>query len=98
VARGCSQQPAGLLDSQVMDGRLGLLLGGDGEDVLAAGQAGGVLRLQPSVERADCGQPLVAGRGAVVPAGLQPVQESGDGGGIDALEGESFGRDASIIA
>jgi len=95
---GRSEQAAGLLDGQVVDGRLALFLGWDGEDVLAAGQLRGILRLQPSRERADRGEALVAGRQAVVPVGLQPVQESGDGGGVDAVEGESFWRDGSVVA
>ncbi len=53
----------------MVDDRLGLFLGGDGEDVLAAGHLGGVLRLHPAVERTDRGQALVAGRRAVVPVG-----------------------------
>jgi hypothetical protein len=64
------EQAAGLLDGQVVDGRLRPSFGGDGEDVLAAGHAGGVLRLHPPVERADRGQALIAGRRAVVPADL----------------------------
>ena len=41
------EQAAGLLDGQVVDARVGLFLGGDGEDVLAAGHPGGVLGLHP---------------------------------------------------
>ena len=37
---GLGEQAAGLLDGQVVHGRWGCLLGGDGEDVLAAGHAG----------------------------------------------------------
>ncbi len=96
VGRG--EQATGLLDGQVMDGWLGLSLGGDGEDVLAAGQQCGVLGLQPPVERGDRGQALVASRGAVVSAGLQPVQEPGDGGGVDAVEGELVRWDGSVVA
>jgi hypothetical protein len=54
-----SEQAAGLLDGQVVDARAGLLLGGDGEDVLVAGHPGGVLGLHPGAERADRGQSLV---------------------------------------
>jgi hypothetical protein len=82
----------------VVHARLRLFLGGDGENVLAAGHPGRVLGLQPPVERADRGQALVAGRDAVVPFGLQPVQELGDGGGVDAIEGELAGRDGSAVA
>jgi len=92
------EQTAGLLDGQVVDRRLGCPLHGDGEDVLAAGHPGGVLGLHPPVERADRGQALIAGRGAVVPAGLEPVQESGDGVGVDVIEGELVRRDGSLVA
>src|SRR5262249_59109277 len=85
---GRREQAAGLLDGQVVDGWLGLSLGGDGEDVLAAGQQCGVLGLQPPGERGDRGQALVASRRAVVSAGLPPVQEPGDGGGGGAVGGE----------
>jgi hypothetical protein len=95
---GLGEQAAGLLDGEVVDGGLGLFLGGDGEDVLAAGQLGGVLGLQPPAERADRREALVAGRHAVVPAGLQPVQEPDDGGGVDAVQGEPFGRDGAVVA
>jgi hypothetical protein len=57
---GLGEQAAGLLDGEVVDGRLRLPFGGDGEDVLAGGHPGGVLRLHPPVERADRGQALVA--------------------------------------
>ena len=52
---GLGEQEAGLLDGEVVDGRLRLPFGGDGEDVLAGGHPGGVLRLYPAVERADRG-------------------------------------------
>ena len=95
---GLGEQTAGLLDAEMVHARLGLLLGRDGENVLAAGHPGRVLRLHPPVERADRGQALVPGRHAVVPAGLEPVQEPGDRGGVDAVEGELFGRDGSVVA
>ena len=88
---GLGEQKAGLLDAQVVHGRLGLLLGGDGENVLAAGHPGRVLGLHPPEERADRGQALVPGRHAVVPDVLEPVQEPGDRPGVDAVEGELFG-------
>ena len=69
---GLGEQEAGLLDGQVIDGRAGLFLGGDGEDVLVAGHPGWIFGLHPRAERADRGQPLVAGRDAVVPFGFQP--------------------------
>jgi hypothetical protein len=94
---GLGEQAAGLLDGEV-DGWLGLFLGGDGEDVLAAGQLGGVLGLQPPGERVDRREALVAGRSAVVPADLQPVQEPGNGGGVDAVQSELFGWDGSVVA
>ena len=31
-------------------------------------------------------------------ADLEPVQEGADRGGVDAVEGESFGRDGSLVA
>jgi hypothetical protein len=54
--------------------------------------------LHPPVERADRGQALVAGGDAVVPFGFQPVQEPGDGVGVDAVEGELVGRDGPDVA
>jgi len=93
---GLGEQAAGLLDGEVVDGWLGLFLGGDGEDVLAAGQLGGVLGLQPPGERVDRREALVAGRSAVVPVDLQPVQEPG--GGVDAVQSELFGWDGSVVA
>ena len=95
---GLGEQTAGLLDSEVVHARPGFFLGRDREDVLAAGHPGRVLRLQPPEERADRRQALVAGRDAVVPFGLQPVQEPGDGGGVDEIEGELVGRDGSVVA
>ena len=52
---GLGEQTAGLLDAEMVHGRVGLFLGGDGENVLAAGHLGRVLRLHPPVERADRG-------------------------------------------
>jgi hypothetical protein len=94
---GLGEQTAGLPGGEVVHDRLGLLFGGDGEDVLAAGHPGRVLGLHPPVERADRCQPLVAGRDAVVPAGLKPVQEPGDRGGVDPIEGELVGRDGPLV-
>src|ERR1039457_240993 len=94
---GLGEQAAGLLDGQVTDGRAGLFLGGDGEGGLAAGHPGWGLRLQPRAERADRGQPLVAGRDAVVPAFLQPAEERRDGAGVDVVEGELAWRDRSLV-
>jgi len=85
---GLGEQEAGLRDGQMVDVRVGLFLGGDGEDVLVAGHPGGVLGLHPRAERADRGQPLVARRRAVVPAGLEPLQETSDGRRVEAVEGE----------
>src|SRR5450755_2907975 len=85
---GLGEQEAGLLDGQVIDVRAGLFLGGDGEDVLVAGHPGWILGVHPRAERADRGQALVARRRAVVPADLEPFEESCDGGGVDAIEGE----------
>ena len=95
---GLGEQTAGLLDAEVAHGRFAVLLGRDGENVLAAGHLGRVLRLHPPVERTDHGQALVPGRDAVVPAGLEPVQEPGDHGGVDAVEGEIFRGDGSVVA
>src|SRR6266581_9404155 len=69
VGRG--EQAARLPGGQVADGRAVRFLDGDGEDVLPAGHPGRVLGLHPRAERADRGQPLVAGRDAVVPFFLQ---------------------------
>ena len=91
------EQLAGLPGAQVGHGRLVMLAGGNREDVLAARHAGRVLGLHPGEKRVDRGQALVAGRRAVVPAGSQPVQEPGDGGGVDQLEGEPFGRDGPLV-
>jgi hypothetical protein len=95
---GLGEQAAGLLDGQVADGRVVLLLDGDGEDVLPAGHPGRVLGLHPRAERADRGQPLVAGRGAVVPVFLQVAEERRDGAGVDVVEGELARRDRSLVA
>ena len=95
---GLGEQTAGLLDSEVVHARPGLLLGGDGENVLAAGHPGRVLGLQPPEKRADRCQALVAGRDAVVPFGLEPVEEPGDGGGVDVIEGELVRRDEPVVA
>lgn len=54
--------------------------------------------MHPAVERADRGQALIAGRRAVVPAGLQPVQEPGDRGDVEVIEGEFFRWDGSVVA
>lgn len=54
--------------------------------------------MHPPVERADRGQPLIAGRHAVSPADFEPVQEPCDGGGVDPVEGEPFGWDGPVVA
>jgi hypothetical protein len=72
----------------VADVGVGVFLGGDGQDVLVTGHPRWILGLHPGAERADRGQALVARRGAVVPAGLKPFEEPGDGGGVEAIEGE----------
>ena len=95
---GQGEQMPGLLDGQVGDGRPVVFAGRDREDVLAARHAGRVLGLHPGEERVDRGQPLVARRRAVVPAGAQPVEEPGDGGGVDQLEDESLRPDVPLVA
>ena len=95
---GLGEQEPGLLDGQVPDGGAVLLLGGDGEDVLPAGHPGRVLGLHPRGERADRGQPLVAGRDAVAPVFLQMAEERRDGAGVEVVEGEPGGRDRPLVA
>jgi hypothetical protein len=90
---GCGEQAAGLVDGEVPDGRVVLLLGGDGGDVLPAGHPGRVLGLHPRGERADRGEPLVACRDAVVPFFLQVAEKRRDGAGIEVVEGEPGRRD-----
>jgi len=95
---GPGEQEPGLLDGQVPDGGTVLFLGGDGEDVLPAGHPGRVLGLHPRGERADRGQPLVAGRDAVAPVFLQVAEECGDGAGVEVVEGEPGRRDGPLVA
>jgi hypothetical protein len=95
---GLVEQTAGLPGGEVVHACPGFLLGRDGPDVLAAGHPGRVLRLQPPEERADRRQALVAGRDAVVPFCLQPVQEPGDGGSVDVVEGQLVRRDGPAVA
>ena len=95
-AVGQGEQQPGLLDGQVRDRRLLVFAGGDLEDVLAARHPRRVLGLHPAEERADRGEPLVAGRRAVVPLGVQPGEEGGDrGASISSSVSLSGGIDRS---